>query len=207
MNQSIDFYQHLDHAQTERFSALHGAYAAVLLFLALMLVAAYLVLATGLTDKRLAEDRRELGNLQRELQTLQAHMAILVSDESLQTMQDAIKQKRLVLDSISDERQPLFSGYMGGLGRQYVEGLWLDHVFIQSRGQHIELKGAMRKASLLPRYLQRLSNESVFQGLRFQLIKIEDEPDIEQQLRFEVAVIPEAAQAASDAAVFDEADS
>lgn len=204
MNQSIDFYQHLDHAQAERFSALQGAYAAALLFLALMLVAVYLVIATGLTDKRLAEDRRELGNLQRELQTLQAQMAILVSDESLQAMQDAIKQKRSVLDSISDEHQPRFSDYMGGLGRQHVNGLWLDHVFIQLRGQHIQLKGAMRKASLLPRYLQRLSNESLFQGLRFQLVKIEDEPDIEQQLRFEIAVIPEAAHADSDAAVSDE---
>ena len=207
MNQSIDFYQHLDHAQAERFSALQGAYAAGLLFLVLMLVAVYLVIVTGLTDKHLTEDKRELGNLQRELQTLQAQMAILVSDESLQAMQDAIKQRRSVLDSISDERQPLFSDYMDGLGRQHVDGLWLEHVFIGLRGQHIELKGAMREASLLPRYLQRLSNESVFQGLRFQLMKIEDEPDIEQQLRFEIAVIPEISEAASDAAAPDEADS
>ena len=207
MNQSIDFYQHLDHAQAERFSALQGAYAAGLLFLVLMLVAVYLVIVTGLTDKHLTEDKRELGNLQRELQTLQAQMAILVSDESLQAMQDAIKQRRSVLDSISDERLPLFSDYMGGLGRQHVDGLWLEHVFIGLRGQHIELKGAMRESSLFPLYLQRLSNESVFQGLRFQLMKIEDEPDIEQQLRFEIAVIPEIPEAASDAAASDEAGS
>ena len=45
------------------------------------------------------------------------------------------------------------------------------------------------------------------EAMQVQLMKIEDEPDIEQQLRFEIAVIPEISEAASDAAAPDEADS
>lgn len=61
-----------------------------------------------------------------------------------------------------------FSGYLTGLARQRLEGLWLTQLSISGGGSNITLNGSTVKAELLPKYLQRLSAEKAFSGITFQ---------------------------------------
>ena len=198
MKQTLNLYKHLEHKQALRFSAAQGVYAGGGLFAALMLVALTLAVLSNSQVSRLKAGSARLENLQAELTTLQAGASNLASDTSVQELRDQVAQKRALLAAVGVTDRSPFSDYLAGLGRQHVEGLWLDQVLVKRRGEYIAIKGAMRKASLLPRYLQQLGNEQAFKGLRFQLMKIEEQPETQQQMRFEIAVVSDL-EASADA--------
>ena len=65
-----------------------------------------------------------------------------------------------------------FSEYMRALARQPVSGLWLTGFSIAEGGAEVALRGRMLDAALLPRLLQRLSSEKVFEGKGFKTLVI-----------------------------------
>jgi len=77
-----------------------------------------------------------------------------------------------------------FSGLLGGLARQRLEGLWLTHLSISAGGSNIALNGSTLKAELLPKYLQRLSAETAFSGITFQKFVMGRDGDKTQRLNF-----------------------
>ena len=77
-----------------------------------------------------------------------------------------------------------FSGLVGGLARQRLEGLWLTGLRFNSGGKDIFLKGITNKASLLPKYLQRLSAEKSFVGMTFKNLQMNRNKDNKQWLNF-----------------------
>jgi len=77
-----------------------------------------------------------------------------------------------------------FSGLVGGLARQRLEGLWLTGLRFSSGGKDILLKGITNKASLLPKYLQRLSAEKSFAGMTFKNLQMNRNKDHKQWLNF-----------------------
>ena len=58
-----------------------------------------------------------------------------------------------------------FSPQFIGLARQRLAGLWLTHIALGGPG--LELRGITLSEELLPRYLDMLGHEPVFQGTRF----------------------------------------
>ena len=77
-----------------------------------------------------------------------------------------------------------FSGLVGGLARQRLEGLWLTGLRFSGGGKDISLKGITNKASLLPKYLQRLSAEKAFAGMTFKNLQMNRNKDKKQWLNF-----------------------
>jgi len=77
-----------------------------------------------------------------------------------------------------------FSGLVGGLARQRLEGLWLTNLRFAGGGTDISLQGITSKASLLPKYLQRLSAEKAFAGMTFKNLKMNRNKDKKQWLNF-----------------------
>ena len=65
-----------------------------------------------------------------------------------------------------------FSGHMRALARQPVSGLWLTGFSITEGGADMELRGRMLDAALLPRLLERLGSEKVFEGKGFKMLVI-----------------------------------
>ena len=65
-----------------------------------------------------------------------------------------------------------FSGHMRALARQPVSGLWLTGFSLAEGGAEVALRGRMLDAALLPRFLQRLSSEKVFEGKGFKTLVI-----------------------------------
>lgn len=60
-----------------------------------------------------------------------------------------------------------FIEHVSGLARQRIDGLWLTQIRIASGGTDVALHGITSKPALLPKYLQRLSEEKVFAGTEF----------------------------------------
>lgn len=77
-----------------------------------------------------------------------------------------------------------FSGYLSGLARQRLEGLWLTNLSISGGGGNIALNGSTLKADLLPKYLQRLSAEKAFSGITFQKFLMGRDADKTRWLNF-----------------------
>ncbi|NNC55736.1 MAG: hypothetical protein HKO07_08455 [Pseudomonadales bacterium] len=191
MQQSINLFTHLDQRLEPRFSARQGAIACGVFAFGMILLSAALKLNTNMQQTNLLAKQNERDGLQEELTILQAGNSIATSGELIARLRSEIEAKRSLLASVGDGSRGGFSEYMAGLGRQHVTGLWLQKIAVDKKGAQIAISGAMQKPSLLPRYLQRLGNENIFKGLRFQLMKIEELPEKTQQMHFEVAVVSE----------------
>lgn len=72
-----------------------------------------------------------------------------------------------------------YSGYFVAFARQHIPGVWLTDVTIAHAGRTLQIKGQTTEAKLVPRYLEKLSNEALLTGTNlsdFQLDRpIEDE--------------------------------
>lgn len=191
MLQSINLYRHLQQKEELRFSAKQGLIASAVLAAVMLVASAGLAVNSNLQGEALVQIQQERDDMQQTLANLQANAERIASSDTIERLRNEIDAKRSLLASVGDGSEPAFSEYMAGLGRQHVRGLWLETVAVKRRGEQIAISGSMNKASLLPRYLQQLGNESIFRGVRFQLMKIEELPLEQQQMRFEVAVASE----------------
>lgn len=72
-----------------------------------------------------------------------------------------------------------FSGYLRGLSRQSVQGLWLTGFSVGPGGSGMSLRGRAIDKALLPDYVKRLNGEKAFAGAAFGGLKIayQGQPD------------------------------
>ena len=80
-----------------------------------------------------------------------------------------------------------FSEHMRALARRPVPGLWLTGFSIAEGGAEVALRGRMLDAALLPRFLERLSGEKVFEGKGFKTLVI-GQPAAAERAAAETAV-------------------
>jgi Tfp pilus assembly protein PilN len=97
-------------------------------------------------------------------------------------------RKRLVerAGSVARASSEGFTPYLEGLARQSRDGLWLTGIQVNLIRDRLRLKGATTQGQRVPDYLQRLRQEPVFEGRRFERFGI-DRSEESAFLRFEVA--------------------
>lgn len=66
-----------------------------------------------------------------------------------------------------------FGDHLEALARRHVRGTWLTEVTIGEGGQTVDLLGTALSPDLVPVYIQRLSDESVFRGLAFNMMTLQ----------------------------------
>ena len=66
-----------------------------------------------------------------------------------------------------------FTKQLTGLAQQRIEGLWLTALTIRSGGVFMDMQGNSLRPELLPQYIQRLSNETIFKGSKFDTLLME----------------------------------
>ena len=154
MQQTINLLDHLDKREALTVSATHIAFASAASFVVMLAISAMLYFNT-------ADQATLIASAEAKAQQLEAQLTELRSVNSSDTqeidrLRRLILERREVLHSISKQsNNPIdgFSEHLAGLGRQQLTGLWLKHIALDNGGEQISLKGEMRKASLLPRYL------------------------------------------------------
>ncbi len=180
MRQEINLYQPIFRKQKKVFSSIALLQASGAVLLGLVLVYGYghwrvQVLdgeLAGLQEQRAAASRR-LDNLSRQLPEqkksvmLEAEVRRLVRDLQLRA------QVEELLTSGAYGNRRGFSGHLAGLARQRVDGLWLKNLEISEASQDVGLAGSALHPELVPRYVQRFSEEPALAGMRFQTLRME----------------------------------
>ena len=79
-----------------------------------------------------------------------------------------------------------FSGYFTAFGRQHVPGVWLTSMQITGAADELMLSGRSQVPELVPRYLQRLSQEKQLAGIEFQSFQMNRPKDHARYVEFTV---------------------
>jgi hypothetical protein len=190
MYQQINLYQPIFRKQRQIFSAVTMLQVAAFFAVALLAVYGYGVWQVrGLEAEMVQLEGRErafAAQIGRIDPTTNTDRRSAVERELKELNATLFGQQRLV-DVLRE--QPLgttagFSGYLGALGRQHTDGLWLTDFVINGGAGALELSGRSVRAELVPEYLQRLGTEQAMAGQRFDRLDIErDEENAEVAFR------------------------
>ncbi len=193
MSQQVNLYQPILRSQTKVFSALTILQFCGLLLLGLSLIYGYarwqdaklgrdVISLQAQQDALLKriEDFNTRYPLKQKNPDLERQLAGLTADRS-----GKVRALDVLSGGVFGNTQG-FSGYLEGLARQHVEGVWLTGVTISDGGEQLGLTGSTLDAQLVPRYLQQLSAEQVYKGREFktfQMLRGEAPPHIDFTLR------------------------
>jgi len=92
----------------------------------------------------------------------------------------------LLTDKKSDRTQG-FSRYFSALARQSIPDIWLTTIYINGKTNTLQLQGSTYIAEKIPVFIQKLHNESVFQGKHFEKLIISQVEEPENQIDFIVS--------------------
>lgn len=193
--QQVDLYKHLDQRAEISEELLQFAAAAVVSVALIILVAVWLVVQNALLNRELSSAQSQSEALNQAIASSAQEAEDSLANEIAQLQQQFVDRQAVLalLQSTTTHRQQVFSGQLASLGKQRVEGLWLNHIEFRSAGAEVELRGITRQPSYLPRYLRALGQEKAFAGLRFDLMRmqaLEDSGDI----AFEISINPDSAK-------------
>ena len=180
MSQQVNLYQPILRAQPKVFSALTIMQFGGLLLLGLSLIYGYarwqdaklsrdVIALQAQQDAMLKriEDFNTRFPIKQKSPDLERQLTSLVADRS---------GKARALDVLSGGvygNTKGFSGYLEGLARQHLEGVWLTGVTISDGGEHLGLTGSTVDAQRVPRYLQQLSAEQAYKGREFKTFQMQ----------------------------------
>ena len=140
----------------------------------------------GSMQERYATKQQQLIQLKQSVDEMQSKLAggkaALVQEvQALQEQRRA--QSALALALAANQQQQGLSRALIGLSKSSIEGLWLSQITVLPNGLH--LQGAATDAVILPRYIQRLSQQERFQGHSFAAVRLKLDEE-SQQLNFEL---------------------
>lgn len=151
--------------------------------LGLVLIMLVLTLFAGMEQRNLQAELDALNAQQAEqmqkLEALQQSMPSPLADTALEAQVGALQRSQtartrllqaLVAEQVGNERG--FSGYLEGLARQQIQGLWLTHIELSDGGVRMGLEGMTGKPEFVPQLLQSLASESVFRGVQFDIFNL-----------------------------------
>ena len=92
----------------------------------------------------------------------------------------------LLTDKESDQTQG-FSRYFSALARQSIPDVWLTTIYINAQTNNLQLQGSTYIAEKTPEFIQKLHNESVFQGKHFEKLIMNQVEEPENQIDFTVS--------------------
>lgn len=128
----------------------------------------------GQERERFVTAEERLHQAQMQLTSLAGQQSQRVIDPLLQAEISSAGQILLgkqeviaVLDQGGLGERSGFAPYLQGFARQTVDGVWLTGFDLTAGKKTFEVRGRMRQESLLPRFVQQLNQEPVFQGRRF----------------------------------------
>ena len=196
MRQHINLYRPELREYRKTFSARACLAASGLVFSALCLLYGYAQwqvyrLERGVEQLTLRRDSaaRELATLS---QRFPAKRASPLLQAELERVDAALVNGHTLIAELSAMRvgpRGGFAGYLEGLARGRVEGLWLKSFKIFNGGRDLELEGSALKPELITDLLKRLSAEEVFQGVRFRALMLERQASLPHRVDFLLATL------------------
>lgn len=179
MNQQINLYQPMFRRQEKVFSAMTMMQTSLLFLIVLSTIYFYGQYRINPLQIELQKFTRDVRSLQSRVDGYRRKLPQPGKSQLLDTeiarLEKELQQRRQIQDIL--QRQELgnaqgFSAYLKALARQHVQGTWLTRVAIDNGGKSLSLQGKTLSSELVPRYIQRLSEESTLAGLSFNVMEL-----------------------------------
>lgn len=160
-----------------------------------------LMIVSGLGLNELHKNQADRQRLQAETQEAQAHLQKLqqqypnqqidtLLNQELQQTQNLYQSLSHILELLADnqsDRTQGFSRYLSALAEQADADVWLTGIRLDSETDSISLHGSTFKPEQIPSLLQRLQNTAAFKGRHFARLSIQQSPQINGQVDFNVS--------------------
>lgn len=180
MVQQVNLYHPIFRKQQKRFSAKAMLQAGVGVLLGTLLMFGYAWWQTLSLRNEVAQAAVELELARKRLETVNQQLDARHVDTRLdQEVRDlearlaAAERVGQLLAGQALARSGGYSKYFVAFARQHVNGVWLSGFTVSGSGDDITVNGRTVNAELVPLYLQRLSQEEVLSGARFQVFQLQ----------------------------------
>lgn len=191
MRQQINLYHPIFRKQAKKFSARAMAQASGIVVLGVMLIYAFDAWQTNRLRTQLTQLETErqaaagrLERLAKNLGAANAKLDIQGEIDRLEAELAARKQVQLLLTQGSLGNTHGYAEHLLSFARQHVPGVWLVGIHITGGGEEVVLKGRSVSPELVPRYMQRLAQETTLAGTEFRVFKMARPEVGEQKKRF-----------------------
>lgn len=127
-----------------------------------------------------------------ELNAAHAELATLLADKRMDTeitgLLREVSARKKVLAFVSANQFGSgqgFSSYLLALSNLHVDNVWLNEISLADN--FLKIRGSALSADLVPRYFGQFSEESVFQGNRFNVFQLDRNEATDWKVDFEIA--------------------
>jgi len=131
-------------------------------------------------------------NLINELNLASAELTKLLADSRVDTeildVSRAVNARKKVLAFVSSNQFGSgqgFSSYLLALSELHVDNVWLDEISLAEN--YVKIRGSALYAELVPEYFGRFGEQTIFQGSRFNIFKVNRNEDSNWKVDFEIA--------------------
>lgn len=188
IQQQVNLYHPIFRRQHKRFSAKAMLQAGLGVLLGTALLYGYSgwqllslkgQVAAAAHEQEQARARRAALTTQAQERPADPRLQHAVRD--LETQLAAADQVRALLTNHGLQPTIGYSRYFTALARQHVDGVWLTEFSVKGAGERLTLNGRTVDPELVPRYLQRLSQEQALAGAKFQVFQMRRPADDKDQ--------------------------
>lgn len=180
MSQQINLYEERLRPRHELSTGRNVSLALGVLLVLLAVAAVFSRYEAGRVTAEFAQLQTEVVAMQEKVSVLSKALAERKISPALQADIDntrgllaSRKEVMELLDSGRLGNTTGFSAIMAGFAKQTSNDLWLTGFSVSMGGKEIEIRGRLLDSTKLPGYVQRLSNEPVFQGRRFSALDMQ----------------------------------
>lgn len=180
MNQQINLYQPMFRRQEKVFSAAMMIQTISLFIGLLTVIYFYGQYQINPLEKQLSKTESGLVKLRSQVgkyrQTGEVQGKSNLLEDQVSRLRQELNERRKVRDMLARQQigtGPEFSKLMEALARQHIEGTWLTAFEISAGGEALSMNGRTLSSSLVPRYMQRLGEETVMAGIAFNNVEMQ----------------------------------
>ena len=196
--QQINLYQPIFRKQEKVFSArtmLMVLVATIVLFSAIYGYARWNVFTLVEESEKLAvsyqSETKRLDDLARRFPIKQKNRKV---ETELDNLKNERKAKQFLIKTLSGRsigNDEGFSSFFEAMARQRPTGMWLQRFEIEQGGQVIGIHGSSLQPELVPEFLQRLSEESSFDGSSFRIFRMQRDKENTAAVNFTLRSVVE----------------
>ena len=201
MNQQVNLFHPMFRQQRRIFSAkamLLSLLVAVSGLMSLYGYAAWRVMALDLETRALSTLRDAAAERLLSLEvTLPKRLKSQILETELARVSATITEQQGLVQALTERlagEHIGFSGFLAGLARQHVDGLWLSGVHLSDGGNLLKLRGSARSPRLVPKLVKQLAEEERFRSLKFEQLTIDRDPGEVGTVRFTLQSTLQSAQ-------------
>lgn len=190
--QQVNLYQDRFREQKLLFSA-RQLFAVMLILMVGGVIASYFIESNLENAKRenfaVKQNQKKIAD---ELNAANAELAELLADKRMDQeiagISREVNARKKVLAFVSANQFGSgqgFSSYLTALSDLHVDNVWLDEISLAEN--YLKIRGSALSADLVPVYFDRFSEETVFQGNRFNIFQLDRKQDTDWKVDFEIA--------------------